>query len=126
MTTDRIKDINKFIDDIITQDEWEYNYNNRIDMLIKKYSPQLEQYNYIMKDEINTLIIGGYIKYIDINNNLNWGGVLAKIDNDYIYLKKDNEYIKINKFKNIIFYRNHRTRNDKYRELFVTGLDKYG
>jgi hypothetical protein len=126
MTTDRIKDINKFIDDIMTQDEYEYNYNKRLDDLIVKYSSQLEKYNYIIKDEINSLIIGGYIKYIDINNNLHWGGVLAKIDSNYIYLKKDNEYIKINKFKNIIFYRSHRTTNDKYRELFVTGLDKYG
>ena len=126
MTTDRIKDINKFIDDIISQDEWEYNYNKRLDDLITKYSSQLEKYNYIIKDEIDSLIIGGYIKYIDINNNLHWGGVLVKIDSNYIYLKKDNEYIKINKFKNIIFYKSHRTRNDKYRELFVTGLDKYG
>ena len=126
MTTDRIKDINKFIDDIMTQDEWEYNYNKKLDDLIRKYSSQLEKYNYIIKDEIDSLIIGGYIKYIDINNNLNWGGVLAKIDSDYIYLKKDDEYIKINKFKNIIFYRGHRTKNDKFREIFVTGLDKYG
>ncbi len=126
MTTDRIKDINKFIDDIMTQEEWEYNYNKKLDDLITKYSHQLEKYNYIIKDEIDSLIIGGYIKYIDINNNLNWGGVLAKIDSNYIYLKKDDEYIKINKFKNIIFYRSHRTKNDKYREIFVTGLDMYG
>ena len=126
MTTDRIKDINKFIDDIMTQDEYEYNYNKRLDDLITQYSSQLEKYNYIIKDEIDSLIIGGYIKYIDINNNLHWGGVLAKIDTDYFYLKKDNEYIKINKFKNIIFYRGHRTKNDKFRDIFVTGLDKYG
>ena len=126
MTTDRIKDINKFIDDIITQDEWEHNYNKRIDDLIKKYNNELAKYNYIIKDEIDSLIIGGYIKYIDLNNNLHWGGVLAKIDKTFIYMKKDNEYIKINKFKNIIFYRNHRTQNDKTREIFMTGLDMYG
>ena len=124
MTTDRIKDINKFIDNIITQDEWEYNFNKRIDELITKYSKQLEKYDYI--NNINNLIIGGYIKYIDLNNNLHWGGVLAKIDKNFIYMKKDNKYIKINKFKNIIFYRNHRTQNDKTREIFVTGLDMYG
>ena len=126
MTTDRIKDINKFIDNIITQDEWEYNYNKRIDDLITKYTKELEKYNYIIKDEIDSLIIGGYIKYIDIYNNLYWGGVLAKIDKNFIYMKKDNIYIKINKFKNIIFYRNHRTENDKRREIFVTGLEIYG
>ena len=126
MTTDRIKDINKFIDDIITQDEWEYNYNKRIDELMIKYSKQLEKYTYINNDEIDSLIIGGYIKYIDLYNNLFWGGLLAKIDKNFIYMKKDNKYIKIKKFKNIIFYRKHRTENDKTREIFVTGLDKYG
>ncbi len=126
MTSDRIKDINKFIDEIMTQDEWEYNFNKRIDYLIKKYSIHLEKYNHVIKDEINNMIIGGYIKYIDNNDNLYWGGALAKIDDNFIYMKKENELIKINKFKNIIFYRNHRTRDDKFREIFVTGLDKYG
>ncbi len=125
MTTDRIKDINKFIDSIITQEEWEYNYNKRIDNLILKYSNQLENYNYIIKDELNELKIGGYIKYIDTNDNLIWGGVLVKIEGDLIYTKKDNNIIKINKYKNIIFYRNHRTQNDKYRELFVSSMEKY-
>jgi hypothetical protein len=126
MTTDRIKDINKFIDDIITQDEWEYNYNKRIDELMIKYSKQLEKYTYINNDEIDSLIIGGYIKYIDLYNNLFWGGLLTKIDKNFIYMKKDNKYIKIIKFKNIIFYRKHRTENDKTREIFVTGLEIYG
>jgi hypothetical protein len=126
MITDRIKDINKFIDDIITQDEWEYNYNKRIDELMIKYSKQLEKYTYINNDEIDSLIIGGYIKYIDLYNNLFWGGLLTKIDKNFIYMKKDNKYIKIKKFKNIIFYRKHRTENDKTREIFVTGLEIYG
>ena len=34
--------------------------------------------------------------------------------------------MKINKFKNIIFYRKHRTLEDKTREIFITSLDKYG
>lgn len=124
MTTDRIKEINKFIDNIITQEEWEYNYNKRINDLILQYSKELENYNYIMKEEIDDLKIGGYIKYIDINNNLIWGGPLIKIDEQFIYMKNNN-IIKINKFKNIIFYRNHRTQNDKYRELFISSMDKY-
>lgn len=126
MTTDRIKYISNFVDSIISQEEWEYNYNKNIDDLITKYSKQLENYNYTITNEIDSLIIGGYIKYIDVNNNLNWGGALVKIDSSYIYLKKDGDINKINKFKNIIFYRNHRTRNDKFKELFLTALDKYG
>ncbi len=125
MTTDRIKNINKFIDNIITQKEWEYNYNKRIDDLILKYSNHLEKYNYIIKDELDDLKIGGYIKYIDVNNNLIWGGALIKIDANLIYMKKNNNIIKINKFKNIIFYKNHVTENDKYRDLFISGMEKY-
>jgi hypothetical protein len=125
MTTDRIKNINKFIDNILTQDEWEYNYNKRLDKLILKYSNQIETYNYIIKDELDDLKIGGYIKYIDTNDNLIWGGLLAKIDDKFIYMKKDYNIIKINKYKNIIFYKNHRTQNDKYREIFTTSMEKY-
>ncbi len=125
MTTDRIKDINKFIDNILTQDEWEYNYNKKINKLILKYSNQLDNYNCILKEEIDDLKIGGYIKYIDTNDNLIWGGLLVKIDATFIYMKKDYNIIKINKYKNVIFYRNHRTQNDKYREIFTTSMEKY-
>ncbi len=126
MTTDRIKYINNLVDSIISQEEWEYNYNKRIDDLITKYSTQLENYNYVIKDEVDSMLIGGYIKYIDEYNNLIWGGALVKIDSNFIYLKKDGDIIKINKFKNIFFYRNHRTKNDKFKEIFLTALDKYG
>ncbi len=126
MTTDRIKNINSFIDSIMTQDEWNDNINIRINYLIEKYNNQLEKYNYIMKDEIDNLKLGGYIKYININDELIWGGALFKIDRNNIYMKKDNEIIKINKFKNIVFYKNHITSNDKTREIFLTSLDKYG
>ena len=126
MNTNRIKNINDFVDNIINQDEWEINYNKRFDELINKYSNELEYYNYIKKDQINKLVIGGYIKYITIDDILLYGGALMKIDSDYLYMKKDEMIMKINKFKNIIFYRKHRTREDKTREIFITSLDKYG
>ena len=125
MTTDRIKNINAFIDTIITQDEWENEYNERINFLINKYLDQLEKFNYIIKDEINNLKLGGYIKFINVEDNLIWAGVLYKIDTNNIYTIKDNNIIKINKFKNIIFYKNHVTSEDKRRDIFLTSLDKY-
>jgi hypothetical protein len=125
MTTDRIKSINAFIDTIITQDEWENEYNERINVLINKYLDQLEKFNYIIKDEINNLKPGGYIKFINVDDNLIWAGVLYKIDTNNIYTIKDNNIIKINKFKNIIFYKNHITSEDKRRDIFLTSLDKY-
>ncbi len=126
MTTDRIKSINSFIDSIISQDEWENEYNKRINFLINKYIKQLDKFNYIIKDEIDSLKKGGYIKFINDLDELIWAGALYKIDNNYIYTIKDNQFIKINKFKNIIFYKNHITQEDKRRDIFITSLDKYG
>ena len=125
MTTDRIKNINEFIDNIITQDEWEDEFNKRFELINNKYSIELENYEYINKNKINKLKIGGYIKYINSKDELLFGGALVKISSDYIYMKKDNIIIKINKFKNIIFYRNHRTSTDKIRDIFITSMDKY-
>ena len=126
MTTDRIKNINNFVDSIISQEEWDNEYNKRIDFLINKYIKQLSKFNYIIKDEIDCLKVGGYIKYINEIDELIWAGVLYKIDNNYIYTIKNNQIIKFNKFKNIIFYKNHITQQDKRRDIFLTSLDKFG
>ena len=126
MTTDRIKDINSFVDSIMSQNEWENNIINRVSFIINKYEGQLDKYNYIVRKDIDNLKLGGYIKYVNLNDELIWGGALAKIDKNYIYIKKNNNLIKIHKFENIIFYKNHITQNDKTREIFLTSLDKYG
>jgi hypothetical protein len=125
MTTDRIKFIDNFIDNIITQKEWEDDYNKRFEALTNKYSVELEYYNYIKKEKLNKLKIGGYIKYINTKDELLFGGALINITGEYMYMKKDDIIIKINKFKNLIFYRNHRTSTDKLRDIFVTGMEKY-
>ncbi len=125
MTTDRIKDINKFIDSIISQEEWDNNNNERIDFLINKYMNQLNKYNYMIDEEIDSMAIGGYIKYINLNDELIWAGALYKMDDYFIYTIKDNNIIKINKKKNLIFYKKHITSEDKTREIFVSSLDKY-
>ncbi len=126
MTTDRIKNINNFIDSIISQKEWEDEYNKRIDFLINKYIKQLNKFNYIIKDEIDSLKVGGYIKYINDMDELIWAGALYKIDHNFIYTIKSNEIIKIHKSNNIIFYKNHITQQDKRRDIFLTSLDKFG
>ncbi len=125
MTTDRIKNINNFIDSIITQDEWENDFNKRFELLINKYNIELENYEYIKKNNINNLKIGGYIKYITTNDELYFGGALVNITDEHIYMKKDYDIIKINKSKNIIFYRNHRTSIDKVRDIFISSMEKY-
>lgn len=124
MTTDRIKNNNKFIDNIITQEEWEKEYNKNINNIFIKYGDKLLNYTLINKNEIDYLKTGGYIKYINNLEDLIFGGILININSNFITTKKDDEFIKINK-NNMIFYRNHRTLNDKTREIFITSMDKY-
>jgi len=126
MTTDRIKNINKLIDEIISDKDWNNDFNIRFNFLIDKYKKQLDTFNFIIKDEIKLLKLGGYIKYINTNDDLIWAGVLYKIDNRYLYTIKNNNIIKINTINNLIFYKKHVTSEDKRRDIFISSLNKYG
>ena len=53
MTTDRIKNINKLIDEIISDKDWNNDFNIRFNFLIDKYKKQLDTFNFIIKDELN-------------------------------------------------------------------------
>jgi hypothetical protein len=124
MLTDRELKISQFVDNIITQNEWEIKKNKHINYLQNKYKKELENYNYITS--INNIKLGGYIRYINYTDELKWGGILKKIiDNKYLLLvNMSNNIIKINFDKNYIFYKNHKTYNDNIRDLFITSLDK--
>lgn len=126
MTTDRIKNINKMIDEIVSEKDWNYDFNIRFDFLINKYKKQLDTFNFVSNSKIDLLKPGGYIKYINNNDFLIWAGILYKIDTYNIYTIKDNEIIKINKSNNLIFYKKHITLEDKRRDIFISSLDKYG
>lgn len=127
--TDRIDNINKFIDNIITQNEWKKNKINEFTILKEKYKTELDKYSIIEKKDINKLKIGGYVRYINLNNELKWGGILIKKIKEnnfnFLILKTNINIIKICFEKNIIFYQNHRTSADKMREIFISYLDKY-
>ena len=48
-----------------------------------KYKKDLDGFIYITNENLNIIENGGIIKYIDLNGNLKYGGVLIKIlDND--------------------------------------------
>lgn len=127
--TDRIDNINKFIDNIITQNEWKKNKINELTILKEKYKTELDKYSIIEKKDINKMKIGGYVRYINLDNELKWGGILIKKIKEnnfnFLILKTNINIIKICFEKNIIFYQNHRTSADKMREIFISYLDKY-
>jgi hypothetical protein len=134
MLTDREKAISKFVDSIITQEEWVKNKKKHINYLKKKFTNELNKYTFINSiNELKKLKLGGYIRYVNINDELKWGGALCKINYDHtsmnniIVISNINDgnktYYNVCFEKNFFFYRNHITREDKTRELFVSYLD---
>ena len=130
-------------DDIIVQTEMDYNNNDKnkkiidyteenninneisINNLYEKYKEQLKDYFYI-NDEIDNLKLGGYVRYVNLNEELRFGGILiAIIDKSDLFKMKlvlkntTNNIWKISYINNYIFYKNHKTKNDKFRNLFL-------
>ena len=133
MRTDREIFIHRFIDNIMTQEEYEYNKQHEINKYIKTYSKELDKYDYIETiDDYNKIKLGGYIRYINFNGELKWGGFLIKkdinISNNFNIMTIANshkQYIKVSFQNNHIFYKPHTTSTDKLKDIFISYLDKY-
>jgi hypothetical protein len=120
---ERINKNNNMIDEFIKDDY--------INELIKKYN--LDKYQYIDDVRIFSLLpLRGSLKYINkYTNELRNGGLLIKIyqkDNKWFgIIKKINDRKYHVSFKtNYIFYLEHRTKNQKMREildLFMTDIN---
>ena len=79
----REMELELFLNQFETQNEFDYKNNIKINNLYKKYSEELEDYKYIKNiEEYNNIKPGGYIRYFDLNDNLKWGGIFLK---KYIY-----------------------------------------
>ena len=122
--------IENFIDNIKTQEEYLNEQEYKINKLIKRYNNELEDYKYISSlNEFKSLKEGGYIRYFNLNEELKWGGILLKKFkyNDMNMMVLCNSYSKnfnISFDKNYIFYKKHTTQADKTRKLFLSYLDK--
>lgn len=127
----RERDIDDFINSIMTEEEWKKKQSKKINYFYDKYSSELEDYEYIDTiEKYNNIINGGYVRYFNFNDELRWGGILAK---KYNY-KDMNMMILLNTSfkknivsfeKNYIFYKKHTTQADKTRKIFMSYLDKY-
>lgn len=130
MLTDREKEISKYVDSIITQEQWDKNKTKHINYLKKKYVKELDKYNIIKSTkELNKLKPGGYIRYINNNDELKYGGILCNIKHDNIIVIVNivdgyKNYYNICFETNYVFYKNHITQEDKTRDLFISYLDK--
>jgi hypothetical protein len=120
--------IDQFVNQLGTQEEWEYDMNKKIKKLYEKYSEELEDYIFIKnKKEYNQISNGGYVRYFNLNNELRWGGILLRKDKNKeidIMILCNSSYKRfiVSFDKNIIFYKKHTTQADKTRKLFLSYL----
>ena len=129
--TKRERQIEKFLSQLETQEEWEQKMNKKIGKLYKKYPNELEDYIYIKDEEkYNNIRTGGYVRYFNLNDELRWGGILLKKYkhedmNMMVLCNSSFKRFLVCFDKNIVFYKNHTTQADKTRKLFLSYLDKY-
>jgi len=123
--------IENFINSIQTQDNFEKNRTKTINNYYDIYKEELEEYEFIENlSKFNSLKKGGYIRYINLNEELKWGGILLKkykFDdmNMMLLCNSNSKNFSISFEKNYIFYKKHTTQADKTRKLFLSYLDKY-
>lgn len=126
----REKQIDLILSTMKTQKEWIQERNYNIDKLIKLYSAELEDYRPIFDSyDYDNMDLGGYIRYVDSNNEIKWGGILLKKikKNNIDYMIVANSQMKcitVSFYRNTIFYKKHITASDKNRKLFISYLDK--
>ena len=104
--------------------------NNNNDDFIKclkqKFQQELEYYEYVNKDKIESLAYGGFIRYITFDEQLKYGGMLIKIidpenhDKTQLLLKNSSNKLWAIRIRNYhLFYRPHDIENQMIRELFL-------
>ena len=77
---DRLNDINKIVNSIKTQKSFNKDLENKADKYIKKYPDLLKDYTLIKNKKILKLFKnGGYIRYVNKNGLIRYGGLLLKV-----------------------------------------------
>jgi len=131
--SDREKKLDMFIRTFKSQAKWENELTNNIIKWRKKYKKELEDYMFIKTiEDFNKLDKGGYIRYINLNDELRWGGFYVKSNIDkktgittIVLGNSDYKMYNISFENNYIFYKKHTTPSDKTRKLFISMLEKY-
>ena len=122
----------KEIDDILESIE----PNNKINNYLEIYKNELQDYKYVNSlEELYDLKSAGYIRYINLNGELKFGGILIKVfesENKDEFNKKNlillqnsnsNKWV-ISYERNYIFYKNQTKKGDNLRNLFISLLDE--
>ena len=130
----REKELDEFLNQLETQEEYNAKLKAKIDNFYKEYSNELEDYEFIsdLKSYNKKVIKGGYVRYFNMNEELKWGGILIKKVKDdkkdmNLMILCNSSFIRfaVSFEKNYVFYKKHQTAADKTRKIFMSALDKF-
>ena len=75
---------------------------------------------------IEDLKLGGYLRCVDLDENIKWGGIVTKLINksnlDKLSIELMNtkkQFWKIKFMKYYVFFKKTVTRRDKFRDIFI-------
>ena len=132
----RLKEIDDFVNSIKTENEFNSEIQQKMEKYKEKFYNELLDYNPItnLKDLYN-LKSAGYIRYVNFNNEIKYGGILLKVfkseNEDEISQKNlillqnsNNKKWTISWENNYIFYKKQTKKGDNMRNLFISLLDK--
>lgn len=130
----RFKEIDKFVNSINTQKEFDEKFKKKHLKYKKKFN-ELDEYNSVYNlEDLNNLKMGGYIRYVNLKGELRYGGILIKVfksenDNEFniknLMILQNSQNIKftISWEKNYIYYKTQTKKGDNLRDLFISLLN---
>ena len=124
--SDRKKKNKDIINLMFNQEELISDKVKLIESFEKKYGKELEEYTYVGYDDFLFHVrLGCYIRYVNLNGELRWGGILIGIEDldtrdPLLKLMNTNKRIwQIRFAKHYVFYKKQKTYNDRLREVFM-------
>ena len=119
---DKLKEVKKILNSIEKVD-----LDSKIKELKKKFKIELKGFKYVTDANIFLNIKKKYVRYIEFNNKINYGGFFFKAEkkNNTIIIYLINSYksvCSIDSNKNYIFINDIINENDKIRQMFENYL----
>lgn len=129
---DRLNDINRIVNSIKTQKSFIKDLENKAASYKSNNPDVLNNYELVKnKKKLKNCKNGGYIRYVNKDGKLRFGGMLLKVfkppDSDITMLllqNKNNNKWSITWERNIIFYKKQVKKGDNLRNLFISLLNE--
>ena len=108
----------------------DHNNNDGYIKSLKLKFKELDGYEYVTIKDLYKIKLGGYIRCVNMNEELKWGGILIKINNlnnkenlEFVLKNTNNKVWSISYYNYYIFYKKQVTRNDVLKKLFLNKIE---